>query len=216
MPSIFIWKATAPNPSKKCIRCYSGSNWVVEDTDSSSHSYQYLQQIVIPGFNHDSVITFLAKTMPQDWVGSDLLEVHHVPYHLIRSDAYGTLEHIGYWMRFTSREEINDADFTRDALEVKWKAIQAWVTQPSATSAAPSMRPLPSVMRRENTRPTHRPSRPPVAIPSISMGALQTIDPQQVRQSFQEFYAAVALPVQGQQRPHPRPRHSKPRGRAHY
>ena len=127
MPSIFVWKASVPNVSKKNIRYYSGSNWVVEDNDYSSRSYKYLQQIVIPGLNSDSVITFLAKTMPQDWVGSELLEVHHIPYHFIRSDAYATLEHIGNWMRVTLHKEWSESDFTEEHLQKEWSKVQQWM-----------------------------------------------------------------------------------------
>lgn len=105
MPSIFIWKSDVPNNSKKTLRIYSGSNWILEDNEYSSKSYIYNEQIVIPGFN-DSVITFNIKNMPQDWVGSDLLEVTQVPYEFIKSDNYGILERIGDWMRFTTKNEI--------------------------------------------------------------------------------------------------------------
>ncbi len=62
MPSIFIWKADVPNTSKKTIRYYSGSNWVLEENDYSSKSYMYLEQIVIPE-SDNSVITFNSKDM---------------------------------------------------------------------------------------------------------------------------------------------------------
>jgi len=121
MPSIFIWKANIPNTSKQFIRCYSGSNWYLEDHDDFS-SYIYLQQIVIPGYN-DSVITFHVKKMPVDWVGADLLEVNQVPIRVLKSDHYGKLEHIGNWMRFTSQQEMT---FTSENLTKEFEKITQW------------------------------------------------------------------------------------------
>ena len=209
MPSIFVWKASTPNPSKKSIRCYSGSNWVVEDNDYASRSYQYTQQIVIPGSGSDSVITFLVKMMPQDLVGSELLEVHHVPYELLRSDAYGTLEHIGNWMRMTPRKEWSETDFTREHLEAEWKKIQQWMNIPSPHTHPPVTPP-----RKEySTKPPPcRQSASTISVPSISVGASHTIDPQQVRQHFQEFYAKFGPPVQA---PPVRPSRGRPRPPRH-
>ena len=136
MPSIFIWKATVPNTSKKYIRYYSGSNWFLEDNDYSS-SYMYLQQIVIPEC-HDSVITFHVKKMPSDWVGADLLEVNQVPISTIKSDNYGTLEHIGNWWRFTSKEDI---PFTRENLIQEFEKIKQWKEdRSSSVSTTPQPR----------------------------------------------------------------------------
>lgn len=125
MPSIFIWKATEPNTSKKTIKYYSGSNWALEDNEITSKSYMFLEQIVIPGFN-DSVITYRAKIMPQDWVGSELLEVSQIPYELIKSDNYGTLDRVGNWMRFILKQEN---EFSRENLENEIKNIQGWMTE---------------------------------------------------------------------------------------
>jgi hypothetical protein len=125
MPSIFIWKNNEPNTSKKQIRFYSGSNWILEDNDFSSKSYMFLDQIVIPGFN-DSVITYRAQQMPQDWVGSELLEVSNVPFEQIKSDNYGTLDKIGNWMRFISKCEI---DFDSETLENELSKIKKWMSQ---------------------------------------------------------------------------------------
>jgi hypothetical protein len=125
MSSIFIWKASEPNTSKKTIRYYSGSNWALEDNEFASKSYMFLEQIVIPGFN-DSVITYRAKVMPQDWVGSELLEVSHVPYEHIKSDNYGTLEKIGDWMRFISKQEI---EFDEDTLQTELETIKDWMSE---------------------------------------------------------------------------------------
>ena len=123
MPSIFIWKANVPNTSKKTIRFYSGSNWVLEDNDYSSKSYIYLEQIVISE-SDNSVITFHSKDMPQDWVGSELLEVSNVPYELVKTDNYGTLEMIGDWMRFTSKSETS---YNETFLKTEFNSIKKWM-----------------------------------------------------------------------------------------
>jgi hypothetical protein len=125
MPSIFVWKASEPCTSKKQLRYYSGSNWFLEDNDYSSKSYLYLDQIVLSELDN-SVITYRAKRMPQDWVGTELLEVIQVPYEHIKSDNYGTLERIGNWMRFISRGEFEYDEVT---LAREFTAIKHWMTQ---------------------------------------------------------------------------------------
>jgi hypothetical protein len=122
MPSIFIWKSNVPNTSTKKIKYHMGSNWILEDTDYSSKSYIYLEQIVIPGFN-DSVITFHIRNMPINWVGSDLLEIIELPYKHIKTDNYGTLEMIGDWIRFTLK---NDIDYNSKALINELITIKEW------------------------------------------------------------------------------------------
>jgi hypothetical protein len=133
MPSIFIWKSSTSNTSKKHIQYYSGSNWVLEDNNISSKSYMFMDQIVIPGFN-DSVITFNIKYMPQDWVGSELLEVISVPYELIKSDNYGSLEKIGDWMRFTSKTEIT---FDTESLQSTLADIEKWMKVTTSSNYIP-------------------------------------------------------------------------------
>jgi hypothetical protein len=123
MPSIFIWKADTANTSKKYIRFYSGSNWVLEDNDYSSKSYMYLEQIVISESNN-SVITFRTKDMPQDWIGTELLEVSNIQYELVKSDKYGRLERINDWFRFTTN---NDTDFNEDFLTKEIINIKKWI-----------------------------------------------------------------------------------------
>jgi hypothetical protein len=128
MPSIFIWKANSPNISKNRIKIYSGSNWILEENDTTSRSYIYLNQIVISESNN-SVITFNIKNMPQDWVGSDLLEVTTVPYEIIKNDTFGILENIGNWFRFTSK---NDIIFEENNIKNEYINIKKWIqtTQP--------------------------------------------------------------------------------------
>jgi hypothetical protein len=123
MPSIFIWKSTTPNTSHKQIKYYTGSNWFLEDNETYSKSYMYLEQMVITGFD-DSVITFNVKQMPQDWVGSELLEVTSIPYCLVKSDTYGTLEMVGEWMRFTSKRDII---FNNESLQTEVLKIKKWI-----------------------------------------------------------------------------------------
>lgn len=123
MPSIFIWKADTLNTSKKSIKYYSGSNWILEDGDNTSKSYIYLEQIVISE-SDNSVITFNCKDMPKDWVGSELLEISNVPYEIIKSDEYGILEKVGVWIRFTLKKEIefNENNLKSELINIKiWK-----------------------------------------------------------------------------------------------
>ncbi len=123
MPSIFIWKTDEPCTSKKSIKYYSGSNWSLEDNEYGSKSYKYLDQIVLSELNN-SVITYRASIMPQDWVGSELLEVSSVQYMHIKSDNYGTLDRVGGWMRFISKGEI---DYDEVTLGAEFKRIQQWM-----------------------------------------------------------------------------------------
>jgi hypothetical protein len=123
MPSNFIWKSDKPNTSKKTIKVYSGSNWILEDNDHSSKSYIYIEQIVITE-SDNSIITFHTKNMPQDWIGSDLLEVSIIPYELIKSDNYGILEKIGDWMRFTTNIDI---EFNINNIKSEFISIKKWI-----------------------------------------------------------------------------------------
>ena len=81
-------------------------------------------QAVINDNDSACVITFQAKKMPQDWVGSELLEVTQVPYTQIKSDNYGTLEQVGEWMRF-----ISVGEFDSETLESEFVQIKAWITK---------------------------------------------------------------------------------------
>jgi hypothetical protein len=154
MPSIFIWKSSEPNTSKKTIRYYAGSNWALEDNDFSPKSYMFLEQIVIPGFNN-SVITYRTQIMPQDWVGSELLEVSQVPYEFVKSDNYGTLEKIGSWMRFTSKYEIN---FTSDILQKELITIKNWIN--NKKSLQPQKKQHIEHIHHQNTSPFPPPLPP--------------------------------------------------------
>ena len=182
MPSIFVWKADEPNTSKKQIRYYSGSNWALEDNDYSSKSYMFLEQIVIPGFN-DSVITFHTKLMPQDWTGSELLEVTNISYEQIKSDNYGTLEKLGDWMRFTSKNEI---EFNSESLQNELLHIKKWMT---TKSEAPKSEAPKSEAPRQNKfvqKPVdHR----------HQYNSPHHLSSEKVQLNFQEFLIKYSLPI---------------------
>ncbi len=171
MPSIFIWKADVPNTSKKTIRFYSGSNWALEDNDYSSKSYMYLDQIVISE-SDNSVITFRSKDMPQDWVGTELLEVSNVPYEFVKSDTYGTLEKVGDWMRFTTKTET---EFNEDFLKNEFNTIKKWMNQKN---------------KKYEDKPVRyeqpRPQKPHNSMP---------LDHQKVQLNFQEFLIKYNVPL---------------------
>ena len=118
MPSIFIWKSDKQRISNKTIRIYNGSNWILEE-NISSKSYKLIEQNVICD---GSVIIFNIKNMPYDWVGTELLEVTQVPYELIKTDNYGTLEQIGNWTRFTSLHDIH-----KENVESEFNKIKLWI-----------------------------------------------------------------------------------------
>ena len=115
MPSIFVWKATVSNLSSKTIPYYSGSNWFLEEHDHLSSSYMYINQ-----YSTHEFMAYHATKMPQNWVGSELLETIHVPYQCMKEDEYGSLDHIGNWFRFISKHDCG--------LEVKeFEKIKAWM-----------------------------------------------------------------------------------------
>jgi hypothetical protein len=170
MPSIFVWKASGPCTSKKQLRYYSGSNWFLEDNDYSSRSFIFLDQIVLSEFD-DSVITYHAKQMPQDWVGTELLEVTQVPYEHIKSDNYGTLERIGDWMRFTSKREF---EYDERSLAREFNAIKRWMVQrgdrePTVSAGGGQVQTVPNnnnrhMHYRKNYNHGHPKQRPSAAI----------------------------------------------------
>jgi hypothetical protein len=175
MPSIFIWKAATSNTSKKMIRIYSGSNWVLEENDncSNSKSYMYLDQIVISK-SDDLLITFHTKNMPQDWVGSDLLEVSYVPYEMIKSDTMGTLEMIGDWMRFTKNAEI---EYNLESLKAEHIHIQKWINHTTNKN----------MNTNTNTNKIHN--------SKYHKSKANHLDPQKVQLNFQEFLIKYSLPA---------------------
>lgn len=144
---------------------------MLEDNDYSSISYQYLQQIILPG-DSTPVITYQVKRMPHDWVGSELLEVHQVPYECMKSDEYGILECIGNWMRFTSKKEIK---FDMNTLQKEYEHIQQWMKVPFRKPSR-DMYPSPS----RNVPVKHVSTNVKTEVTNI-------LDPIHVRENFQQF-----------------------------
>ena len=173
MPSIFIWKAATSNTSKKMIRIYSGSNWMLEENESYSKSYMYLDQIVISE-SDDLLITFHTKKMPLDWVGSDLLEVNNVPYEMIKSDTMGTLEMLGEWMRFTTNSEI---EYSVKSLKDEYINIKKWINHNKDTTNTNTNK---NINKKYNSK--HQKS-------------ISSLDLQKVQLNFQEFLIKYSLPA---------------------
>lgn len=108
MPSIFVWKSAEPNNSKATVRYFSGANWFLEDNDGVARSFLLQEQeVVVDSALSDNIIVFNAKEMKKDWVGTELLEVTQLPYKLIKSDNFGTLDMIGDWYRFISDKPVS-------------------------------------------------------------------------------------------------------------
>jgi hypothetical protein len=179
MPSIFIWKADLPNTSKDYIKMHLGSNWMLEENEYETNSYMYKEQIVIPEINN-SVITFNFKNMPRDWMGSELLEIVNVPYKLIKSDDYGTLEMIGCWMRFKSRLEI---EFNIDSLVCEFKNIQKWINGPANNS---------NNMKRNTSHTNQHISLKPQICQQLHQSSLPP-SLHDIQQNFNEFYNKYAF-----------------------
>ncbi len=131
MPSIFIWKSDSPNSSNDFIRCYLGSNWILEDNDNgTSLSYQLIQQ---QGFDYNnySILVNNAKLMPIDWIGSELLEVIQCPYQLIKSDKYAKYELIGEWNRVTLS---NTLELSEELCKIELDNILKWINNKNIVS----------------------------------------------------------------------------------
>ena len=141
MPSIFVWKAMNPISSSS-IRYYSGSNWFLEEHPSHSLSYLYCQQQTL-----SQGMVFDAQCMPQNWVGSEIMEIMEVPYQRIREDADGVLEQLGGWMRYRSKCDI---PFELDTLEREFQRIMNPLVKPLPT---PSVRPSATPLDKPSTKP---------------------------------------------------------------
>ena len=141
MPSIFVWKAMNPI-SSSCIRYYSGSNWFLEEHSSHSFSYLYCQQQIL-----SQGMAFDVQCMPQNWVGSEIMEIMEVPYQLIREDADGVVEQLGGWMRYRSKCDI---PFELDTLEREFQRIMNPLVKPLLT---PSVRPSATPLDKPSTKP---------------------------------------------------------------
>jgi hypothetical protein len=128
MPSIFVWKAITPISSSS-IRYYSGSNWFLEEHVTHSISYLYCQQQTL-----SQGMVFDAQCMPQNWVGSEIMEIMEVPYQLIREDT----------------------------LEREFQRIMNPLDKPSARPLdKPSARPLDKPLARPLDKPSVTPSVTP-------------------------------------------------------
>ena len=186
MPSIFVWKATNPISSSS-IRYYSGSNWFLEEHPSHSVSYLYCQQQTL-----SRGMAFETICMPQNWVGSEIMEIMEVPYQLIREDADGVLEQLGGWMRYRSKCDI---PFELDTLEREFQMIVNPSARPldkrpldchsatlSATlSATPSAKPSATLFVKPSVTPSATLFAKPSATPSAKPSTKHSEEPYMIR-----------------------------------
>jgi hypothetical protein len=220
MASIFIWKSDKPNTSKNTIRCYIGSNWILEDNDFSSKSFKLLEQNVISGFDN-TVITYRAISMPKDWVGSELLEVSVVPYEIIKQDSYGTLEMIGNWMRFTCNNEI---DLSHDSLLNELNNIKKWticntVQQFDKIEKEKEKEKGKEIKLHHNTKKINKYNKyDTYNIHNINNNnntqqfqSISNMTHQTVEQNFQQFLVKYSIPIQSYQQINNKYGHSKKR-----
>ena len=137
MPSIFIWKATTSfSPTVKTISYYAGSNWFLEDYGLHSKSAKYMDQATLS----ENGLLYDIQWMPTNWVGSYVLEKLHIPYVLIRTVEWGTLERIGDWMRFTTKHDVSVDD-----RELVWKKIRSLEEEPCLINVNIGMIPMKSL-----------------------------------------------------------------------
>ena len=135
--SIFVWKANTPNCSTSTIRYFIGTDWYMEEHSTGSKAVQYHQQQRI---DHN-VIAWEAQNMPESWSGSRLLDIITIPYQLIKKDTFGTLEHIGEWMRCTLNSKTNEWKET-------YQTILSWVTSSNTSPAIPCQIIFPPAQKR--------------------------------------------------------------------
>jgi hypothetical protein len=130
MPSIFVWKAkqTISSTNLATIQYYSGTDWFLEEHSTCSKSAVYLHQQAL---SNDGWM-FDIKWMPNNWVGSHLLEHKSVPYSLIKKDNYAQLEQLGDWMRVTIHDVPHESRISEWATVQKWATIPQQVIQPQA------------------------------------------------------------------------------------
>ena len=125
MQSIFIWKSDKQCVSNSHMKYFMGSNWVLEDNQNTQKSYKINEQLDIKNSSlSDTILIHNISIMPNNWIGSELLEVISVPYKLIKSDEYGTLEQLGEWNRFTLNNTIH---FNKDVVRNEMKRIIKWL-----------------------------------------------------------------------------------------
>ena len=159
------------NPiSSSSIRYYSGSNWFLEEHLSYSLSYLYCQQQTL-----SQGMAFDAQCMPQNWVGSEIMEIMEVPYQRIREDADGVLEQLGGWMRYRSKCDI---PFELDTLEREFQRIMNPLDKPSVKPLlTPSVRPSVTPL----LTPSVRPSVTPLLTPSVKPPTTPLEEPCMIR-----------------------------------
>ena len=119
MPSIFVWKAASAIVSSMTMKYYSGSNWFLEEIGEVTRS-----MLLIDSMQYSDAIAYHAQRMPQNWVGSEVLEIMEVPYQLIKEDDYAVLEQLGTWMRCTLKQEFS----------FEFEAIQEWIAAKKPTT----------------------------------------------------------------------------------
>ena len=90
----------------------------MQEHGSSSIAYEYQSQSSLPG-----VLTWKARKLSPDQLGSDLLEVLTIPYRLVKDDSYATLEQVGSWMRCILKK---DTAYDVNTLQYEWYVIQKW------------------------------------------------------------------------------------------
>ena len=152
MPSIFVWKAKQPI-SAATIQYYSGANWFLEEHSTYSKSAVFLNQQALSNEGW----MFDIKWMPNNWVGSHLLEHKPLPYSLIKRDSYAQLEQLGDWMRATIMHDI-----PHESRESEWAIIQKWSTVQQCTTVQHTT--------IHNTRPTTSTNDEPCLI-NLSIGS---------------------------------------------
>jgi len=139
------------NPiSSSSIRYYSGSNWFLEEHSSHSFSYLYCQQQTL-----SQGMVFDVQCMPQNWVGSEIMEIMEVPYQQIREDENGVLEQLGGWMRYRMKREI---PFELNTLEREFQMILSLLDKPlDKPSARPLVKPSARPLDKPSARPLDKP-----------------------------------------------------------
>ena len=117
-------------------------------------SYLYCQQQTL-----SQGMAFDAICMPQNWVGSEIMEIMEVPYQQIREDADGILEQLGGWMRYRMKRDI---PFELDILESEFQRIMN--PQDKRPLDKPSAKPLDKPSAKPLDKPSARPSEEPCMI----------------------------------------------------
>ena len=190
------------NPiSSSSIRYYSGSNWVLEEHPSHSVSYLYCQQQTL-----SQGMAFDAIYMPQNWVGSEIMEIMEVPYQRIREDADGVLEQLGGWMRYRSKHDI---PFELDTLE---REFQQMMNPSDKPSAKPLDKPLAKPLDKPSAKPLDKPSASatPSAKPFASASASAKEEPCMIRIPATFVAPPPSFPRKQHHNRHPSNRKSAP------